>query len=103
MLREIADILKISKRTEFKVVHENLCMKKFYYHFTPELKRASAEWRGEGESWPKRPKTQQSAGKVMAFIFWDMHGILLIDFLPKDQTINSDYYIALFDRLEDAI
>ena len=73
------------------------------YYFTPESKRASAEWRGKGESRPKRPKTQQSAGKVMASVFWDMHGILLIDFLPKGQTINSDYYIALLDRLADAI
>ena len=73
------------------------------HHFTPESKRASAEWRGEGEIRPKRPKTQQSAGKVMASVFWDMHGILLIDFLPKGQTINSDYYIPLLARLEDAI
>ena len=31
------------------------------------------------------------------------HAILLVDFLPKGQTINSDYYIALLNRLEDAI
>ena len=73
------------------------------HDFTPESTRASGEWRGEGESRLKRPKTQQSAGKVMASVFWDMHGILLIDFLPKGQTINSEYYIALLDRLEDAI
>ena len=73
------------------------------YHFTPESKRASAEWTGEGESRPKHPKTQQSAGKVIASVFWDMHGILLINILPKSQTINSDCYIALLDRLEDAI
>ena len=73
------------------------------HHFTPESKRASAEWRRENESRPKRPKTQQSAGKIMASVFWDMHGILLIDFLPKGQPINSDYYITLLDRLEDAI
>ena len=148
-LQEIADILKISKGTVFKLVHENLSMKKSYskwvprlftleqkqqrihdserclklftrhkkdflrryitmdetwiHHFTPELERTSAEWRGEGESRPKRPKTQHSAGKLMASVFWDMHGILLIDFFPKGQTINSDYYIALLDRLEDAI
>ena len=73
------------------------------HYFIPESKRASAEWRGQGESRPKRPKTQQSAGKVMASVFWDMHGILHIDILPKGQTINSDYYIALLDRLKDAI
>ena len=33
-------------------------------HFTPESKRASAEWGGEGESRPKRLKTQQSAGRA---------------------------------------
>ena len=138
-LQEIAVILKISKGTVFKVVHEILSMKKLYskwvprlltveqkqqrihdaerglklftrnkkdflrryitineswiHHFTPESKRASAEWRAEGEGRPKRPKTQQSAGKVVASVFWDMHGILLIDFLPKGQMINSDYYI----------
>ena len=73
------------------------------HHFSPGSKRASAEWRGEGESRPKLSKTQQTAGKVMASVFSDMHGILLIDFLPKGQMINSDYYIALLDRLEDAI
>ena len=67
------------------------------------VEKSAAEWKGEGESRPKRPKTQYSAGKVMASVFWDMHGILLIDFLSKSQTINSDYYIALLDRLEDAI
>ena len=39
----------------------------------------------------------------MASVFWDMHEILLIDFPSKGETINSDYYIALLDRLEDAI
>ena len=73
------------------------------HHFILEPKRASAEWKEEGESQPKHPKTQQSAGKVMASVFWDMHGILLIDFLPKGQSINSDYYFDLLDRLEDAI
>ena len=73
------------------------------HHFTPDSKRASVEWRGEGESRARRPKTQQSASKVMASVFWDMHGILLIDFLPKGQTNNSDYFIDLLDRLEDTI
>lgn len=72
------------------------------HHYTPESKRASAEWTGEGDTRPKRPKTQESAGQVMASIFWDTNGLLLIDFLPKGQKINSDYYIALLDRLNDA-
>ena len=34
--------------------------------YTPETKRSSAEWTAAGESRPKRPKTQQWSGKVMA-------------------------------------
>ena len=60
-------------------------------HYTPETKRTLAEWTAAGESCPKRPKTQQWAGKVMAFVFWDAHSILFIDYLEKGKTINSDY------------
>ena len=48
---------------------------------------------------PKRPKTQQWAGKVMASVFWHAVAILLIDYLEKDKTINSDYFMAILDRL----
>ena len=60
------------------------------HHCTPETKRSPAEWTAADESHPKRPKTRQWAGKVMAPVFWDAHGILLIDYLEKGQTINSD-------------
>ncbi|KAL6419587.1 hypothetical protein ACFW04_011312 [Cataglyphis niger] len=56
-----------------------------------------AEWTAAGESRPKRPKTQKSAGKIMASVFWDAHGILFIDYLEKGKTINSEYYMALLD------
>jgi len=32
---------------------------------------------------------QKSAGKVLASIFWDEDGILLIDYLPKGQNYSS--------------
>ena len=115
-LHEIADILTISNGTVFKVVHENLSMKKLYskwvprlltveqkqqrihdwkrclklftrnkkdllrryitmnetwiHHFTPESRRASAEWREEGESRPKsvrRHNRQQASSWSLYF------------------------------------
>ena len=35
----------------------------------------------------------------MASVLWDAHRILFIDYLEKGKTINSDYYMALLDRL----
>jgi len=33
--------------------------------------------------------------------FWDQDGILLIDYLPKGQTINTEYYSSLLVQLKD--
>jgi hypothetical protein len=41
------------------------------------------------------PKTQKSSSKMLASVFWDIDGILLVDYLEKDATIMAKYYIAL--------
>ena len=43
--------------------------KTWIHHFTLESNRQSAEWIATGKSCPKRPKTQTSAGKVLASVF----------------------------------
>ena len=69
------------------------------HHFTPESNRQSAKWTSAGESRPEQPKMQTSAGNILASVFWDVQGILFIDFLEEERTINSEYYIALLVRL----
>ena len=61
------------------------------YHFDPETKQQSMEWRHSGSPGPKKFRVQKSAGKVIASIFWDQDSILS-DRLPKAQTINAEYY-----------
>lgn len=73
------------------------------HYYTPESKRSSAEWLQENETRPKRPKTQRSAGKVMASVFWDAQGIIFIDYLQKGKTITGDYYVTLLDKLDEEI
>ena len=46
---------------------------------------------------------QKSAGKILASIFWDQDGILLIDYLSKGQTINAEYYSSLLVQLKDIL
>lgn len=73
------------------------------HHYVPESKQQSAQWIGPGETRPKRFKTQTSAGKVLASVFWDANGILFIDYLEHGKTINSQYYIALLEKLLEEI
>jgi len=51
---------------------------------------------------PKIPSAK-SAGKFLASIFCDQDGILLIDYLPKGQTINAEYYLSLLVQLKDIL
>ena len=71
------------------------------HHYTPESNRQSTDWIAAGEPRPKRPKAQKSAGKVMGSVFGDAHGIIYIDYLEKENTINSEYYMALLVRLKE--
>jgi len=46
---------------------------------------------------------QKSAGKFLTSIFWNQDSILLIDYLPKGQTINAEYYSSLVVQLKDIL
>ena len=73
------------------------------YHYEPDTKQQSVEWRHSGSPRPKKFRVQKSAGKVLASIFWDQDGILLIDYIPKGQTINAKYYSFLLVQLKDIL
>ena len=60
------------------------------YHFEPETKRQSMQWK-HSTSAPKKAKVVSSARKVMASVFWDAKGIVFIDYFQKDKTINGEY------------
>jgi hypothetical protein len=49
-----------------------------------------------GSPLPKEFKTQLSAGKIMASVFWDSEGVIYVDFLPHGVKINAQYYSNLF-------
>jgi hypothetical protein len=40
---------------------------------------------------------------VLASVFWDKDGILVVDYLEKGATITAKFYIALLDRLKQQL
>jgi len=46
---------------------------------------------------------QKSAGTVLALIFWNQDSFFLIDYLPKGQTTNVEYYSPLLVQLKDIL
>ena len=73
------------------------------HYYEPENKAQSRQWVGPGSPRPKKFKTQPSAGKVMATVFWDAKGDIMLDCLPKRSAITGVYYANLLDQLRTAI
>ncbi|KAF8788189.1 Histone-lysine N-methyltransferase SETMAR like protein [Argiope bruennichi] len=70
---------------------------------TSENKRESMEWRHISSPTKIKPKQTLTPRKVMYTIFWDRKGILLIDFLPRGQSINAHVYCETIKKLHRAI
>lgn len=49
---------------------------------------------------PLKFKVTPSVGKIIATIFWDSEGILLIDYLPPKKTMKGPYYAELIQQLK---
>ena len=73
------------------------------HHYTPESQQQSKQWAEAGCSAPKKTRSVQSAGKVVALVFWDAEDILFIDYLENGKTITGEYYSNLLTRLEEKI
>ena len=73
------------------------------YHYDLASKQHSMEWRHSGSPRPKNFECKSPLEKFSPRFFWDQDGILLIDYLPKGQTINTEYYSSLLVQLKDIL
>ena len=70
------------------------------YHYDPETKQQSMEWRHSGSPRPQKIPSAKIRWKSSRLVFWDQDVILLVAYLPKGQTINAVYYSSLQVQLK---
>ena len=73
------------------------------HHWDPETKLESMAWKHKDSPTPIKFRTQPSAGKIMATIFWDSEGVLMVDYAPRGRTITGQYYAEELARLKKCI
>jgi len=74
-------------------------------YFTTTQEQSNNQWSGGKGSHPA-PKFSECKNPLEIFsprCFWDQDGILLIEYLPKDQTMNAEYYSSLLVKLKDIL
>ena len=50
--------------------------------------KLNRHWVGPESPRPKKLKTQPSAGKVMATVFWDANGVIMFDVFTQEKYHN---------------
>ena len=72
------------------------------YIYDPEKKQKISGVGAQRLTPPPRVPSAKIRCKISRLdFFWDQDGILLIDYLPKGQTINAEYYSSLLVQLKD--
>jgi histone-lysine N-methyltransferase SETMAR len=61
------------------------------------------EWQHVNSPAMKKFKSLPSVGKVMCTVFWDRKGVIILDFIKPEQSINSDCYIMMVTKLKARI
>jgi len=73
------------------------------HHYQPESKQASRQWKHKESLTPPKFKVVPLASKVMSTMFWDMRGVLLVEFQERCRTVNASSYCSLLERLKTAV
>lgn len=73
------------------------------HHFDPETKQQSMQWKHTCSPVTFKFRQVASAGKVMASVFWDIEGVLMIDYMEQGKTVTGAYYATLINQLRSTI
>ena len=64
------------------------------HHRDPETKQDSMPWKHKCPPTPMKFRVQQSARKIIATVFSDSEGVLLLEFMPHKIIITGDMYAS---------
>ena len=69
------------------------------FEYDPETKRQSLQWKSAGSPRPKKAKMSKSKMKLMFIAFFDISGIVHMEFLPQGTTVSQHVYKEILRRL----
>ena len=78
------------------------CDESWFFQYDPESKRQSMHWKRPSS--PRQKKARQSKSKFEAMIvFFDIRGIVHVDWVPEGQTVNQVYYKEAVTNLHERV
>ena len=75
------------------------CDETWIFQYDPETKRQSMHWKSPESPRKKKARMSKSKFKVMMIVFYDIKGIIYINWVPQGQTVNQVYYEEVLTTL----
>ena len=97
------DLISLMLRGEYYFLGGSQAFSSKICNFQPETKQQFKQWKHLCYPHSKEAKTVMSASKVMASMFCDAEGVLLVDYLDKGHTITGACYADLLRQLLEKI
>lgn len=73
------------------------------YGYDVETKAQSSQWVGKNSPRPKKARQSRSNVKTMLIVFFDWKGVVHYEFVPRNQTVNGEFYLEVMKRLRESI
>ena len=73
-----------------------MCDGTWIFQYDPETKRQSMHWKS-----PQSPRKKKF--KAMMIVFFDIWGVIYIDWVPEGQTVNQVYYKNVLTTLRERV
>ena len=73
------------------------------YGYDPETRVQRSRWKSSSSPRVKKARESRSNIKVMMIVFYDLDGIVRVEFVPRNTTVNSEYYMGLLEHLRNNV
>ena len=73
------------------------------YQYDPESKKQSELNQNSIACGPYKEKPEKPTAKILATIFWDSQGVLLVDFVENRELLNPSYRAEILQRLHSEV
>ncbi len=71
--------------------------------YNQETKFQSCQWTEKGGPCPTKIVKSNSIRKTLMILFHDAYGVLLVEFVPRGETIDTEYYCDVLNCLKERV
>ena len=73
------------------------------YGYDPETRVQSSQWKSPSSPRAKKAHQSRTNIKVVMIVFFDLDGIVWAEFVPRNTTVNCEYYVGLLEHLRNDV